>query len=364
MQPLPAALDSGRMKRLPSPVDIIETGPRDPRAARTVESGRTAVADALAGRSERLVAIVGPCSIHDPEAACDYAARLAYERMRYADDLEIVMRVYFEKPRTTIGWKGLINDPYLDGSHRVDIGLRTARAVLHDVNAIGVPTATEFLDPFTPCYLRDLVSWGAIGARTTESQTHREIASNLPMPVGFKNGTDGNVQIAVDAVRAASREQCFVTIDYHGVACAALSDGNPWSHVVLRGGRQPNYDAASVQAAWEMLAAANVSTRLVIDASHANSRRQYMNQIPVCEDIAAQIAGGDTRIAGVMIESNLLGGRQDHVAGGALEYGRSITDACLSWDDTVRTLDSLAQAVRMRRRIHAIDSTGEPAVAA
>lgn len=358
---MPSSVDSEQIGRLPSPAQIVATRPRELRVQTIVDQGRSAIADVLNAQSDRLVVVVGPCSVHDPEAARDYAIRLARERVRLAEEIEIVMRVYFEKPRTTIGWKGLINDPHLDGSCQIDTGLRIARTLLHDIVSLALPAATEFLDPFTPAYFADLISWGAIGARTTESQTHREIASGLPMPVGFKNGTDGNVQIAADAISAASRAHHFISIDWHGAVCATASRGNPLGHVVLRGGKQTNFDAASVRAACDLLSAANLRQRLFIDASHANSNRQYRNQIPVCASIAAQIAGGSENIAGVMIESNLLEGRQDLAAGKQLEHGKSITDACISWPDTVGVLESLAHSVRSRRQAH---QTSPRAVAA
>ncbi|WP_244106291.1 3-deoxy-7-phosphoheptulonate synthase [Paraburkholderia phenazinium] len=337
------------VSRLLSPFEVLAAQPRLPHVSTVVERGRAAVADALDARSDRLVVIVGPCSIHDPQAALDYAQRLARERARLADELEIVMRVYFEKPRTTVGWKGLINDPYLDGSFRIDAGLVMARTLLNDVNTLGLPAATEFLDPFTPAYIADLVSWGAIGARTTESQTHREMASGLPMPIGFKNGTDGNVQIAADAIQAAARAHRFISIDSEGSICTVTSKGNPLGHAVLRGGKEPNYDAVSVRAAAARLHAAGARQRLIVDASHANSQRQYRNQIPVCAELGAQIASGCEVLAGVMIESNLAEGRQDAAPGKTLEYGKSITDACLSWTDTVDVLEQLAGSVRARR---------------
>ncbi|HEF4729065.1 3-deoxy-7-phosphoheptulonate synthase [Burkholderia multivorans] len=336
-------------ERIPSPAEVLAELPCTLVAANTIALGRRAASDIVSGTSDRLLAIVGPCSIHDADAALAYARMLADARDAFGDALEIVMRVYFEKPRTTVGWKGLINDPYLDGSHRIDRGIRIARALLIDVNALGVPTATEFLDPYSSAYLADLVAWGAIGARTTESQIHREIASNLPMPIGFKNGTDGNVQIAIDAIRAAAHAHRFVSINLDGRVHVASSPGNALGHLVLRGGRAPNYDAASVADALDRLADANLHRRLVIDASHANASRRYLNQVGVCADIAAQVAGGSTGIAGVMIESNLVEGRQDVVQGGALVYGQSITDGCLSIGITVDVLAQLAHAVRARR---------------
>lgn len=334
---------------LPSPAQILKTCPGTPHVRSVVESGRRAIVNCLEERDERLVVVVGPCSIHDPEAALAYAQKLAAERVRLRDDLEIVMRVYFEKPRTTTGWKGLINDPRLNGSYCVESGLSIARSLLHDINDMGLPSATEFLDPFTHSYFSDLVSWGAVGARTTESQTHREMASALAMPVGFKNGTDGNVRIAADAMICASHPHHHIAIDLNGSICTAVSQGNAYSHLVLRGGKQPNYDAASVHAAASLMASANLKQRLFIDASHGNSARQHRNQIAVCTDIGAQVAAGSPYIAGVMIESNLVEGRQDLGDGKALEYGKSVTDACLSWEDTVEVLQQLAGSSNARR---------------
>ncbi|MCA8036260.1 3-deoxy-7-phosphoheptulonate synthase [Burkholderia arboris] len=338
--------------RLPSPADLAGALPPAWRASRTVHTTRRAIVDVLDGADDRLVVIAGPCSIHDPDAARDYAARLALQRARFADELEIVMRVYFEKPRTTVGWKGLINDPLLDGSDRIDVGLHTARALLCDINGAEMPAATELLDPLSPRYLADLIAWGAIGARTVESQVHRELASSLPIPIGFKNGTDGNVQVAVDAMRAAAHAHRFLSIDAGGRLCASASPGNPHTHVVLRGGREPNFDAAAVNAACERMMAAQFAPRVMIDVSHGNSRRQYRNQLAVGAEVAAQVAAGDTRIVGVLIESNLIEGRQDLVPGVPLRYGQSITDACLSFADTAQLFETLAHAVRTRRRGH------------
>jgi 3-deoxy-7-phosphoheptulonate synthase len=294
---------------------------------------------------------MGPCSIHDPEAAIEYAGRLAAERTRFADDLEIVMRVYFEKPRTTIGWKGLINDPYLDNSFQIREGLRIARNLLLRINHAGVPAASEFLDTISPQYIGDLISWGAIGARTTESQVHRELASGLSAPVGFKNGTDGNVKIAVDAILAARQKHHFLSVHKNGQVAIVETSGNDDCHVILRGGKTPNFDAASVDAAARTLKAAGLAERVMIDCSHANSQKHYERQVEVAADIARQIAGGETRVFGVMIESALRGGRQDLVQGRPLVYGQSITDGCISWEESVPLLESFAQAVRDRRRV-------------
>jgi 3-deoxy-7-phosphoheptulonate synthase len=294
--------------------------------------------------------VVGPCSIHDPAAAVEYAGRLAAVRQRLAADLEVVMRIYFEKPRTTVGWKGLINDPYLDGTFRIDEGLRIARDLLLQVHRVGVPAGSEFLDTISPQYIGDLVSWGAIGARTTESQVHRELASGLSAPIGFKNGTDGNVKIAVDAVGAAAHPHHFLAVTKDGRAAIAATTGNPDCHVILRGGKAPNYDADAVAAACAVLEKAGLPPRVMIDASHANSLKKPERQPLVLDDIASRVAAGDTCVVGVMVESHLVGGRQDLVPGKPLVYGQSITDACLEWDASVVALEHLAEAVRARRR--------------
>jgi len=293
--------------------------------------------------------VIGPCSIHDPKAAMEYARKLAAERTKHQGELEILMRVYFEKPRTTVGWKGLINDPTLDGAFRINDGLRLARRVLLDVAAQGLPAACEFLDLITPQYIADLVAWGAIGARTTESQIHRELASGLSCPVGFKNGTNGDVKIAVDAVLAASQPHHFLAVTHEGRAAIAATSGNDDAHVVLRGGRAPNYDSASIAATAAELAKAGLPQRMVVDASHANSGKRHENQPLVVADLCRQLAAGEDRIMGVMIESNLVAGRQDLVAGRPLAYGQSITDACVDWDASAVMLDDLAAAVRARR---------------
>jgi 3-deoxy-7-phosphoheptulonate synthase len=298
---------------------------------------------------DRVVVVIGPCSIHDPKAALDYARRLVEQRRRFANGLEVVMRVYFEKPRTTVGWKGLINDPLLDGSFEINRGLRLARELLLEINSLGLPAGVEFLDMITPQYIADLVSWGAIGARTTESQIHRELASGLSCPVGFKNGTDGNLGIALDAIRSASQPHHFLSVTKGGHSAIVHTMGNEDCHVILRGGKVPNYDAASIEAAARQSAAANVACRLMIDASHGNSQKKPENQIRVVQDVAGQIAGGDDRIFGMMIESHLVAGRQDLVAGKPLTYGQSITDACIAWDDSVGLLEALDLAVRQRR---------------
>jgi 3-deoxy-7-phosphoheptulonate synthase len=338
------------IKPLAAPDEVMGDLPAGVRARSTVSGARQRMHEILHGRDDRLIVVIGPCSIHDPAAAMDYARRLAAQRERLADRLEIVMRVYFEKPRTTVGWKGLINDPYLDGTFRIDEGLPLARRLLLEVNELGLPAAVEFLDVTTPQYLADLVSWGAIGARTTESQIHREMASGLSCPVGFKNGTDGNLRIAVDAVKAASQPHHFLAVGKDGRAAIAATRGNEDSHVVLRGGKAPNYDAAGVAAACAELASSGLRQSLVIDVSHANSGKKPENQPAVTREVAAQIAAGDGRIAGVMIESHLLAGRQDLVEGQTLTYGRSITDGCIDWETSVELLEELAAAVEARRR--------------
>ena len=314
---------------------------------------RAAIADIMAGRDDRLLVIMGPCSIHDPAAALDYARRLAEQRAHYADTLEIVMRVYFEKPRTTVGWKGLINDPYLDESYRIDEGLRMARQLLIDINRLGLPAGSEFLDVISPQYIGDLISWGAIGARTTESQVHRELASGISAPIGFKNGTDGNIRIATDAIQAAARGHHFLSVHKNGQVAIVQTNGNKDCHVILRGGKAPNYDAASVQAACDDLLKAGLPATLMVDCSHANSSKQHQKQLDVSRDIAAQIAGGSRQVFGVMVESHLKEGAQKFSPGkdsvSALAYGQSITDACLGWEDSKHTLQLLSEAVAARR---------------
>jgi 3-deoxy-7-phosphoheptulonate synthase len=303
----------------------------------------------LQGAADRLLVVMGPCSIHDPAAAVAYAQKLAEERKKHAGELELLMRVYFEKPRTTVGWKGLINDPYLNGSFRINEGLRIARDLLVRINQAGVPAGCEFLDVISPQYIGDLVSWGAIGARTTESQVHRELASGLSAPVGFKNGTDGNVRIAVDALLAARQKHHFLSVHKSGQVAIVETRGNDDCHIILRGGKAPNYDTASVQAACEELERAKLPPRLMIDCSHANAAKQYRRQVEVAGEIAARIAAGERRIIGVMVESHLVEGRQDLTAGETLQFGQSITDACLGWEASVGVLETLAAAVRRRR---------------
>ncbi len=353
---MPKATDDLRIKELRelrTPEEVIAEFPRSDRATRTVIAARHAIHNIIHGVDDRLAVIVGPCSIHDPVAAMDYARRLTELRSRLSGSLEIVMRVYFEKPRTTIGWKGLINDPNLDGSFDIDNGLRTARGLLRDISELGMPAGCEFLDMTTPQYIADLVSWAAIGARTTESQVHRELASGLSSPVGFKNGTDGNVKIAIDAVGAARHPHHFLAVTKSGRSAIASTTGNEDSHIILRGGKAPNYDAASVDAACAELIAAGLAPAVMIDASHANSSKQPENQPLVLDEIGRQLASGDRRIIGVMLESNLVAGRQNLVQGRDLVYGQSITDGCIGWDTTVGVLERLAAAVAARRSMTA-----------
>jgi 3-deoxy-7-phosphoheptulonate synthase len=335
---------------LSTPARIIDELPRDETVSSTVINARSDVHDILTGKDDRLLVVVGPCSIHDPIAAIDYAKRLAGERERLKGDLDIVMRVYFEKPRTTVGWKGLINDPNLDGSFRIEDGLRIARKLLLDINEMGLPAGCEFLDTITPQYIADLVSWGAIGARTTESQVHRELASGLSSAIGFKNGTSGDVRIALDAIMAASQPHHFPAVTKDGRAAIASTRGNEDCHVILRGGKEPNYDHASVEAAAAASVAAGLQPRIMIDASHANSRKNPDNQPAVLQDIAQQLAAGDSRIIGAMLESNIVGGRQELVEGKPLTYGQSITDGCIDWPTTIVALETLAEGVRARRK--------------
>ena len=353
------------IRELSPPGEVMGEFPRTDAAGRTVTRARRAIHDILAGKDDRLVVVVGPCSVHDPVAALDYAARLVEVRERLRGSLEIVMRVYFEKPRTTVGWKGLINDPGLDGSFSINRGLRVARGLLLEIAGLGLPAGCEFLDMTTPQYFADLVSWGAIGARTTESQVHRELASGLSCPVGFKNGTDGNVRIAVDAVKAASQPHHFLAVTKSGHAAIAATTGNTDCHIILRGGNDgPNYDAASVDAAASELEKSGIAPLVMIDASHANSSKKPENQPLVMADVAGQIEAGDRRIMGAMIESNLVAGRQDLAPGRALAYGQSITDGCIGWDTTVEVLDRLADAGQ-ERRLPALrrPAKAEPAVA-
>ena len=345
-------IDDVRIKgiqELAPPIHMLREFPATPRAAETAFEARAAIHRILFGADDRLLVVIGPCSIHDTEAAMEYARRLKAEADRLQKDLLVVMRVYFEKPRTTVGWKGLINDPYMDGSFRINDGLRTARKLLSDVNELGLPAGTEFLDIITPQYIADLIAWGAIGARTTESQVHRELASGLSCPVGFKNGTDGNIRIAVDAIKAAQSPHHFLSVTKAGHSAIVSTAGNEDCHLILRGGKGPNYDAVSVDAACKELASSGVTAKLMVDFSHANSRKQHKLQVDVARDVGAQLAGGEDRIIGVMVESHLKEGRQDLKPGVELEYGKSITDACIGWEDSLVVLDILAEAVRQRR---------------
>jgi 3-deoxy-7-phosphoheptulonate synthase len=319
------------------------------KAAKTVFETRQAIHRTLHGADDRLLVIMGPCSIHDVKAAKEYAGRLKEAKERSAADLLVMMRVYFEKPRTTVGWKGLINDPNLDGSFQINEGLRVGRQLLLELNESGVPAGCEFLDMITPQYIADLVSWGAIGARTTESQVHRELASGLSCPVGFKNGTDGNVRIAMDAIRAAQAPHHFLSVTKDGHSAIVSTLGNEDCHIILRGGNQPNYDAANVHVTATSLAESGIPARIMIDCSHGNSGKEPAKQVGVGKDVAGQIAAGDARIFGVMVESHLKAGRQDLVPGKALVYGQSITDACVGWEDSRNLIDALADAVRQRR---------------
>jgi 3-deoxy-7-phosphoheptulonate synthase len=318
-------------------------------ASKTICEARNAIHHILRGEDDRLLVVIGPCSIHNPEAGLEYARRLAAVRERLSKDLLIVMRVYFEKPRTTVGWKGLINDPDLDGTYHINKGLRLARKVLLDINNLGVPAATEYLDLITPQYLADLISWGAIGARTTESQVHRELASGLSCPVGFKNGTDGTLSVAIDGIRAAERPHHFLSLTKAGHSAIFSTSGNDDCHIILRGGKKPNYEAKYVDAAGKALLESGLRDKLMVDCSHANSAKQHKNQLKVAENVAEQLKAGEQRIMGVMVESHLIEGRQDVVPGKELAFGQSITDACLGWEDSESLLETLAEAVRARR---------------
>jgi 3-deoxy-7-phosphoheptulonate synthase len=337
------------IKELVPPSHVLREFGMTEKAAKTVSEARQQIHRVLHGADDRLVVIAGPCSIHDVKAAKEYAGRLLEARQKLGRELLIVMRVYFEKPRTTVGWKGLINDPNLDGSFSINEGLRIARQLLLDVNEIGVPVGCEFLDMITPQYIGDLVAWGAIGARTTESQVHRELASGLSCPVGFKNGTDGNIRIAVDAIRAAQAPHHFLSVTKGGHSAIVSTTGNEDCHLILRGGKAPNYDAANVAAAAKGLAEAGIAARVMVDFSHGNSSKDAQKQVEVGRDVAGQVAAGDERIFGIMMESHLQPGRQDLVPGKALQYGVSITDGCLGWEESLDTLNGLAEAVRARR---------------
>jgi 3-deoxy-7-phosphoheptulonate synthase len=349
MQPQTDDLRISAIKELVAPAELLEELPVTEEVANTVFRARQDIHRILHDEDDRLLAVVGPCSVHDPSAAREYAGKLNQLRKELEKELVIVMRVYFEKPRTTVGWKGLINDPDLDGTFHINKGLRLARQLLLDVNSMGLPAGTEFLDLISPQYVADLVSWGAIGARTTESQGHRELASGLSCPVGFKNGTNGTLKIALDAIRAASQPHCFLSVTKERHSAIFTTRGNEDCHVILRGGTRPNYDTESINIASEEMETAGFKPRMMIDFSHANSRKRHQKQIDVGRDVAGQIARGDRRINGVMIESFLQAGRQDWRADEELVYGQSITDACICWEDTEPLLRELAEAVRQRR---------------
>ena len=339
---------------LPPPEHLIRFFPiRGTAVEALITDTRRNIHDIMSAKDDRLLVVIGPCSIHDPGAALDYARRLKEARTRYSGTLEIVMRVYFEKPRTTVGWKGLINDPYLDESFRIDEGLRIARQLLIEINRLGLPAGSEFLDVISPQYIGDLISWGAIGARTTESQVHRELASGLSAPIGFKNGTDGNIRIATDAIQAAARGHHFLSVHKNGQVAIVQTNGNRDCHLILRGGKTPNYDAVSVNAACKELEAAKLPGTLMVDCSHANSSKQHDKQIDVAREIASQVAKGSHCVFGVMVESHLNSGAQKFSPGrddpAALEYGKSITDACLGWGDSLQVLELLSEAVKVRR---------------
>ena len=341
------------IKELSTPAQVHSELPINETAAQTVFETRQAIHRILQDEDDRLLVIIGPCSVHDPKAALDYAQRLKPIRDRLRDDLEIVMRVYFEKPRTTVGWKGLINDPTLDDNFEINSGLRLARNLLLQINNMGMPAGTEYLDLISPQYIADLISWGAIGARTTESQAHRELASGLSCPVGFKNATNGSMQVALDAIRSSSQPHHFLSVTKEGRSAIFSTKGNEDCHVILRGGNRPNYDSESINIAAEEMEATGQKPRMMVDFSHANSRKQHARQLLVGRDVASQIARGDRRIMGAMIESFIVAGRQDREGGSKqLTYGQSITDACISWQDSVPLLEDLAAAVRQRRQIN------------
>ncbi|MGV7961463.1 3-deoxy-7-phosphoheptulonate synthase AroG [Photorhabdus tasmaniensis] len=336
------------IKELLPPVALLEKFPATEKAASTVRNARKIIHQILTGEDDRLLVVIGPCSIHDPKAAMEYAGRLNKLREELKDDLEIVMRVYFEKPRTTIGWKGLINDPHMNHSFDINDGLRLARELLRDINDMGLPAAGEYLDMISPQYLADLMSWGAIGARTTESQVHRELASGLSCPVGFKNGTDGGIKVAIDAINAAGSPHSFLSVTKWGHSAIVNTSGNSDCHIILRGGREPNYSSEHVIAVKQSLEKASLSARIMIDFSHANSAKQFKKQMDVCEDVSGQIAAGEKAIIGVMVESHLEEGNQDPESDQPLVYGKSITDACIGWADTEILLRQLSLAVKAR----------------
>lgn len=338
-----------KIKQLLPPVALLEKFPADETTIETVLNCRNSIQNILNNQDHRLLVIIGPCSVHDPQAAIDYATKLQKLREKYRDSLEIVMRVYFEKPRTTVGWKGLINDPYMDNSCKINQGLKIARKLLMDINQLGLPAAGEFLDMITPQYIADLMSWGAIGARTTESQVHRELASGLSCPVGFKNGTDGNIKIAIDAIRAASSSHHFLSVTKFGHSAIVHTAGNSDCHIILRGGTQPNYDEQSISQVSQALDDAGLKQKIMVDFSHANSSKDFRRQMIVCENICQQIKANNRNIFGVMVESFLFEGNQSLINGKAEKFGQSITDECIGWEDTEKLLDKLALAVKKSR---------------
>ena len=338
-----------KIKELLPPIALLERFPSSEQATKSVFAGRQAISTIFNNQDDRFLVVIGPCSIHDPKAALEYGERLVKMREKYQDTLEIVMRVYFEKPRTTVGWKGLINDPYMDNSFKLNDGLRIGRKLLLDLNNLGLPTAGEFLDMITPQYMADFMCWGAIGARTTESQVHRELASGLSCPVGFKNGTDGTIKVAIDAIGAASASHHFLSVTKYGHSAIVETAGNEDCHIILRGGKTTNFDADSVKSVTEQLDKSGLNTNIMIDFSHANSSKKFENQMLVCRDVCQQMSQGNQNIFGVMVESHLIEGRQDLVDGQAATYGQSITDACIGWQDTETLLAELEQAVIQRR---------------
>jgi len=338
-----------KIKELLPPIALLERFPSSEQATKSVFAGRQAISNIFNNQDDRLLVVIGPCSIHDPKAALEYGERLAKMRVKYQDTLEIVMRVYFEKPRTTVGWKGLINDPYMDNSFKLNDGLRIGRKLLLDLNNLGLPTAGEFLDMITPQYMADFMCWGAIGARTTESQVHRELASGLSCPVGFKNGTDGTIKVAIDAIGAASASHHFLSVTKYGHSAIVETTGNEDCHIILRGGKTTNFDADSVKSVTDQLDKSGLNTNIMIDFSHANSSKKFENQMLVCRDVCQQMSDGNHNIFGVMVESHLVEGRQNLVDGKAATYGQSITDACIGWQDTETLLAELEQAVIQRR---------------
>ena len=339
-----------KIKELLPPIALIERFPASQEASKSVFSGRKAISEIFNHQDDRLLVVIGPCSIHDTKAALEYGERLVKLREKYKDTLEIVMRVYFEKPRTTVGWKGLINDPYMDNTFKLNDGLRIGRKLLLDLNHMGMPTAGEFLDMITPQYMADFMCWGAIGARTTESQVHRELASGLSCPVGFKNGTDGTIKVAIDAIGAASAPHHFLSVTKYGHSAIVETTGNEDCHIILRGGKTTNFDADSVKTVTGQLENSSLNTKIMIDFSHANSSKKFENQMLVCENVCQQISGGNHNIFGVMVESHLVEGRQDLVDGEVATYGQSITDACIGWADTEDLLSQLSDSITSRRK--------------